>query len=116
MYLLFLTYHSYRPANSTDVEEIFQLITAAYKIEIGDSGVAFKNANRYTTRTAVLKDLPDMWVMRSTDKNAKGREIVACAKGTMSDSNQIIEIGPLAVKPDHQVTFSAVNFYEIKIV
>ena len=90
------------------------MITAAYKIEIGDSGVAFKNANRYTTRTAVLKDLPDMWVMRSTDKNGKGRQIVACAKGTLSDSNQIIEIGPLAVNPDHQVTFSVFNFMKYR--
>jgi len=90
------------PATSTDVEEIFQLIKEAYKIEIGDSGLAFKCADRYTTRTAVLKDIPDMWVMRSSDQNKKGRQIVACAKGSLNDANQIIDIGPLAVRPDYQ--------------
>ena len=44
-----------------------------------------------------------MWVMRSSDQNKKGRQIVACAKGSLNDANQIIDIGPLAVRPDYQV-------------
>ena len=44
-----------------------------------------------------------MWVMRSSDQNKKGRQIVACAKGYVNDTNQIIDIGPLAVRPDYQV-------------
>ena len=78
----FLENNSSRPANLTDVEEIFQLFKAVYKIKMGDSSLAFENVDRYTTRTAVLKDLSDMWVMRSTDRNSKGRQIVACGKGS----------------------------------
>ena len=70
---------------------------------MGDSSLDFENVDRYTTRTAVLKDLSDMWVMRSTDRNSKGRQIVACGKGSLSPSNMIIEIGPLAVRTDYQV-------------
>merc|ERR1719430_2808038 len=43
-----------------------------------------------------------MWVIRSTDKNIKGRRIVACGKGSLSPSNLIIEIGPLAVRTDYE--------------
>ena len=99
----FLENNSSRPANLTDVEEIFQLCKAVYKIKMGDSSLAFENVDRYTTRTAVLKDLSDMWVMRSTDRNSKGRQIVACGKGSLSLSNMIIEIGPLAVRNEYQV-------------
>ena len=70
---------------------------------MSDSDLAFENDDRYTTRTAVLKDLSDMWVIRSTDNNSKGRRIVACGKGSLSPSNLIVEIGPLAVRTDYQV-------------
>ena len=44
-----------------------------------------------------------MWVMRSSVENCKGRQIVACGKGSLSHSNQIVDIGPLAVRTDYQV-------------
>ena len=105
----------FRPAKPTDVEDIFLLIQAAYKIEIGSTGLAFKSADRYTTRSAVIKDLPDLWVLRcsapssnntSADKQQVGttsRTIVGCAKASIDATNQIVDIGPLAVKPEHQV-------------
>ena len=79
---------------------------AAYKIEIGGDGLAFKCADRYTTRASVLKDLPDLWVLRpevSTGKNSRAKPIVACAKAVIDTTNRMVEIGPLAVKPDCQV-------------
>ena len=89
------------------MEEIFKLVQEAYKIEIGTSGPAFKCADQYTTRLSVLNDLPDMWIIRSGNTsnttNIKGRSIVACGKGTIDDLDQIVYIGPLAVKPDYQV-------------
>ena len=100
-----------RPAQTTDVEELFHLVQAAYKLEIGTSGIAFKCADRYTTRSAVLKDISDMWVIRSGGPNhnikaRSGRQIIACAKGVIDATNQVIDIGPLAVHPDYQVITS----------
>ena len=52
-----------------------------------------------------------MWVIRSggpnhTIKARSGRQIIACAKGVIDATNQVIDIGPLAVHPDHQVITS----------
>ena len=87
----------------------------AYKIEMGDSSLAFENVDRYTTRTAVLKDLSDMWVMRSSVENFNGRQIVACGKGSLSPSNMIIEIGPLAVRTEYQVKQNHNSFNHVYI-
>ena len=52
-----------------------------------------------------------MWVIRSGGPNhnikaRSGRQIIACAKGVIDATNQVIDIGPLAVHPDHQVITS----------
>lgn len=49
-----------------------------------------------------------MWVIRSGGLNhnikaRSGRQIIACAKGVIDATNQVIDIGPLAVHPDYQV-------------
>ena len=53
-----------------------------------------------------MKDIPDMWVLRlgsSGKQSVRGKQIGACAKATIDTNNQIVYIGPLAVKPDYQV-------------
>lgn len=52
-----------------------------------------------------------MWVIRSGGPNhnikaRSGRQIIACAKGVIDATNQVIDIGPLAVHPDYQVITS----------
>ena len=52
-----------------------------------------------------------MWVIRSGGPNynikaRSGRQIIACAKGVIDATNQVIDIGPLAVHPDYQVVTS----------
>ena len=76
---------------------------------MGTSGIAFKCQDKYTTRFAILKNLPDMWVLRSWNTssyptNHNSRQIVACAKGIVHASNQVVDIEILAVKPNYQVT------------
>ena len=53
-----------------------------------------------------MKDLPDMWVIRSNpfvNKSVVGKQILACSKATIDNNNKVVEIGPIAVKPDYQV-------------
>ena len=47
-----------------------------------------------------------MWVIRSNpfvNKRVVGKQILACSKATIDNNNKVVEIGPLAVKPDYQV-------------
>ena len=37
----------FSPARSTDGESIFKIVNAAYELENGDEGIAFKRNNRY---------------------------------------------------------------------
>lgn len=85
-------------AEEKDVQAIFNIVKAAYNIEIGNSGISFKNSDRYTSINSVVEDLPSIWVLR---ENAN---IVGCIKGVMSHNNQIVEMGPIAVRPDKQVS------------
>ena len=84
-------------ADEKDIQTIYNLVKAAYNIEMGDNGVSFKNADRYTCIKSVLKDLPFIWVLRENE------EMIGCIKGVVSHNGQIVEIGPVAVRPDKQV-------------
>ena len=84
-------------AGEKDIQAVYTLVKAAYNIEMGDKGVSFKNANRYISAQSVLKDLPFIWVLRENE------EMIGCIKGVVSHNGQIVEIGPVAVRPDKQV-------------
>ena len=92
-----LTFGFHRLARGEDVQTIFDIVKAAYRVELGDSGVAFKNADRYTSIQSVIEDLSSIWVLRD------GGEIVGCIKGVITYNTKMVEIGPVAVKPDMQV-------------
>ena len=92
-----LTFGFHRLARGEDVQTIFDIVKAAYRVELGDSGVAFKNADRYTSIQSVIEDLSSIWVLRN------GGEIVGCIKGVITYNTKMVEIGPVAVKPDMQV-------------
>ena len=86
-----------RLAGEKDIQAIYNLVKAAYNIEMGDNGVSFKNSDRYISPQSVLKDLPFIWVLRENE------EMIGCIKGVVSHNGQIVEIGPVAVRPDKQV-------------
>ena len=47
-----------RPATEGDVDKILRLVNEAYKVEEGNSGLAFKRTPRYQTRSLCLADIP----------------------------------------------------------
>eukprot|EP00729_Bicosta_minor_P017231 gene17231-29003_t len=45
------------PAALDDVDAIYRCVNEAYKIEVGDAGVAFKKVNRYQKTGQVKEDV-----------------------------------------------------------
>jgi GNAT superfamily N-acetyltransferase len=64
-----------RPATPDDVPLLFDMINEAYKIEIGDKGIAWKTTDRYS----VPGDINVSEFIVVTDPSASD-EIVACAR------------------------------------
>ena len=46
--------------------------------------------------------MPFIWVLRE-NKNSPQEKIIGCIKGVIDEKRQIVEIGPVAVRPDYQV-------------
>ena len=86
------------------MNEIYEVVKAAYIVELGDSGVAFKNTDRYTSTKSLIEDLPFFWVLRTNKK------IEGCVKAKVDKDTQIVEIGPLAVRPECQVCFAQIKY------
>ena len=82
-----------RAATDADAEAIFTVVCDAYKIELGDTGVAFKSANRFLTVDDARELLPDMDVLcRVGDDGALG-DVVGCACVQVVDAGTVEEIG-----------------------
>lgn len=84
-------------ATESDIQEIFDVVNAAYDPEIGDSGFAFKTCPRFVTVDEVRNYMDSFWIMRNY---AKG-EIVGCVCARVA--NDTVHIGPIAVNPSCQV-------------
>ena len=107
---IFTTFYPFfRLARGKDVQAIFDIVKAAYSVELGDSGVAFKNADRYTNLKSVSEDLPFIWVLRD------GGDVVGCVKGVKSYNGKVVEIGPVAVKPDLQVSLLTASIFSFLV-
>ena len=94
--------YDYRKANATDDDEVFEVVNAAYGVKIGNTGRAFKTANRYTSKTQdkYLREIPHMWVLK--EKDFGGNEVMVGCVGAKIDRDTVT-IGPLAVRPNYQV-------------
>ena len=94
--------NNYRKAGATDEDEIFELVNAAYSVKIGNTGRAFKTANRYTSKTQdkYLREIPFMWVLK--EKDFAGKDIIVGCVGAKA-TGDTVTIGPLAVRPSYQV-------------
>ena len=93
----------FRLAKEDDVKEIFEIVKSAYALEKGLTGFAFKNEDRYTSTKSVVKDLPFIWVLRLPPNDHSSTLIVGCVKAVIDERTQIVEIGPVAVRPEFQV-------------
>ena len=81
-------------AVQSDAQDIFNLINLAYKVEFGNSGVAFKKTNRYLSLEEI--DIDGYFVIRN------GNSLMACMYVSKVDS-ETVELGPIAVHPESQV-------------
>ena len=46
--------------------------------------------------------MPFIWVLRENKNHPQGK-IIGCIKGVVDEKRKIVEIGPVAVRPDYQV-------------
>jgi len=53
-------------AQRKDCDQIFELINAAFKCEIGKSGVAYRKCDKYRLKDSARKHLEDMWVVKES--------------------------------------------------
>jgi len=87
------------------------LVNAAYEVETGSEGVAFKNITRYNDVFEPIEDeLPFFHVLRLENSP----KIVGVVKAKMIDDFKIVEIGPVAIRPEFQVN-KAVVYHEIPV-
>ena len=76
------------------------LVNDAYDVELGDTGIAFKNARRFRNLGEAQKLLDSFYVLRVDG------EMVGAIKARLIENSSIVEIGPVAVLPKHQVSIS----------
>ena len=53
-------------AQRKDCDQIFELINAAFKIEIGKTGIAYRKCDKYRLKDSARKHLEDMWVVKES--------------------------------------------------
>jgi GNAT superfamily N-acetyltransferase len=71
-----------RPAVPDDVPVLFDMINEAYKVEIGDTGVAFKTGDRFDSQSEIN---PVEYIVLTDSVSAD--EIVGCARVIMIDGD-----------------------------
>ena len=88
--------------------EIFKIVNASYEVETGNSGVAFKCEERYTSMKSAERDLNHLSVLKINS------EIVGVIKAELKNNGAIVNLGPIAIKPCHQVKSNICYFYFIR--
>jgi len=73
-----------------EAEMVMEVVNTAYKVEMGNDGVAFKNADRFASLCDVVAALPHIWVARV--KN----EVVGVIGVDVKDDGSA-DLGPIAV-------------------
>ncbi len=96
----------HRKATLSDAPTIFNLVNAAYGVETGYTGLAFKRAPRYPTLDETETDVVDFWVMEAGDVGQDRRHglaggLAGCVRVVVKDG--VACIGPVAVWPQLQV-------------
>ena len=93
-----------RKATPNDFDSIFEIVNAAYSVNIGSEGRAFKNADRYTSKEMwkFKREMPLMWVLKEhTDSGQEN--VIGCIGAEVSELEATVAIGPIAVRPNYQV-------------
>ena len=87
----------FRKAKYEDLPEIFKIVNASYAVETGNTGVAFKCEERYTSMKSAERDLNHLSVLKINS------EIVGVVKAELKNNGTLVNLGPIAVQPCHQV-------------
>jgi GNAT superfamily N-acetyltransferase len=103
------------PAEMGDADVLFELINAAYALEIGDTGLAFKRCNRYITVDQLTADLSracadsadadTFLVARTAPAASGGGVLLGCVRGVHEvdpDGTRVCDVGPFAVSAAQQ--------------
>ena len=86
----------HRKATLDDLEELLEVVNSAYKLELGDSGVAFKTFDRYVDLEHAKEDLEYTHVGKEESGKIVG---VICIKLI---GDLYADCGPIAVHIDKQ--------------
>lgn len=85
------------PATPADAPALFALVNAAYMVESGDDGVAFKNSLRFVSLAEAEDMLRHTQVASAVDE---GGALLGCI--SYAPANDAMYFGPLAVSPAAQ--------------
>ena len=55
-------------ANRKDLDEIYDLVNLAFKLEIGKFGIAYRKCDKYRLKDSARKHIDDMWVVKENRK------------------------------------------------
>ena len=97
-------YIIHRKAKLEDLPEIFKIVNASYAVETGNTGVAFKCEERYTSIKSAERDLNHLSVLKINS------EIVGVIKAELKNNGTLVNLGPIAVQPCHQVKATFVHY------
>ncbi len=56
-----------RKARESDAKAVFSIVNAAYSVELGNTGLAFKSVDRYRNLGEVRRDLHEIYVARENE-------------------------------------------------
>jgi predicted N-acetyltransferase YhbS len=90
----------FRRATDDDAQQVFDLVNAAYQVETGDSGVAFKHTNRFISLDESHRCIANGLVLAIDPTD---NALVGCVCVTRPDpALRVADMGPLAVDQSRQ--------------
>ena len=100
-------------ATLADADAVFSIVSAAYIIEVGNTGIQFKKKNRYLGVEQALKEIKDSIDIPDGFNQPQilylvaryEGEVIASIRGCIEiaeDGAKVCECGPIAVSPKFQ--------------
>ena len=94
------------PTQPDDRDAIVSLVNRAYRVEFGNTGVSFKNGDRFDTPAKAdgVLSRADAVIVGVLDDNAGGAiaSVAVLRHEASDDDERVVELGPLAVDPELQ--------------
>ena len=102
---------SFRRATLKDIPKIVEITDAAYNsVEIGQTGLAFRLENTFRSHHMFepdhRSDIDHFFILKNE------QNIVGAVGAKVDENLETVEIGPLAVDPNHQVRKKILNYLQ----